>query len=53
MFRACSPCLSTVYEEAAAMAESDEDRSHVYAAQGIVAYKDGDEEAAKQHLFKW
>ena len=33
------------------MAPSDEDKSHVFAALGMVKYKDGDLEGAKTALF--
>ncbi|XP_076443971.1 tetratricopeptide repeat protein 37-like [Babylonia areolata] len=41
-----------VYEKALSMAESDSDRSDVWAAMGMVAYRAGNKEDAKSSLFQ-
>lgn len=39
------------YNMALGMAELDEDKSHIYSALGMVAYRFGDVEGAKTALF--
>ena len=43
--------LLSAYEQALKLAPSDEDKSHVYAALGMVQYKESDFEGAKSALF--
>ena len=43
----------TAYEKALSLAEDDEQRSHVYAAMGMLAFSVNDLEGAKTSLFNW